>query len=258
MPQLVMVMATVAMAGSVTNEGCLSGWASSHHVHLPRFQIPYRALVPATIQNLLITCAVSGTHVGSASLRLEPQCEFACPPSLQCPTRGVLCTKTTSASWCVDVDMGMGHAAGVAVAMIVLGNASSVHSVPIGELQALLIQQGVDPAINHTAGGGGGGGGGYVCGLGRCIASPGGRYRHSACAGACQSLGTDEWLGSVGAWSFNGSVATAMKATHLKRSTESSALLNGSMAHAVPRGATCELTVDGHVEWEHYFVCSVP
>ena len=68
-------------------------------------------LVPPTVGNLLVSCAVSGTHVGSASLRLEPQY------------------------------MGMGHAAGVAAAMIVKGRASSVHDIPMAELQALLIQQ---------------------------------------------------------------------------------------------------------------------
>ena len=31
--------------GSVTNEGCLSGWAKTEHVHLNPFEIPY-AFVP--------------------------------------------------------------------------------------------------------------------------------------------------------------------------------------------------------------------
>ena len=212
--------------GSVTNEGCLSGWAASQHVRLPRFQIPYRVLLPPqrTAGNLLVTCAVSGTHVGSASLRLEPQY------------------------------MGMGHAAGVAAAMVVQGAASSVQEVPIARLQQLLIQQGVDEGISPASGGGAGG---FVCGLDRCIASPGGRHRNASCSGECVALAHDEWIGSAGAWSFAGSVATATRATHLKKSTVSSGVLNRSMVHAVPQGGTCELSVDGRAEWQQYFACSL-
>ena len=44
--------------------------------------------------------------------------------------------------------MGMGHAAGVAAALVVQGQAASVQSVPISELQRLLTQQGVDLTLH--------------------------------------------------------------------------------------------------------------
>ena len=55
--------------GTVTNEGCLSGWHTWAHAHLESFEIPYRVMVPAPTDatNLLVTAAVSSSHVGSAA-----------------------------------------------------------------------------------------------------------------------------------------------------------------------------------------------
>jgi hypothetical protein len=38
----------------------------------PPYQIPYGAVVPKTVENLLVPCAVSASHVGFCALRLEP------------------------------------------------------------------------------------------------------------------------------------------------------------------------------------------
>jgi hypothetical protein len=202
-----MAQRVVLANGSVTNEGCLSGFARSRGVALSRFDIPYRVLLPIDVGNLLVrtiailsimfssywrfdmydvlnfgycvqvTAAVSGSHVGSASLRLEPQY------------------------------MGMGHAAGVAAAMVVNNLAPSVQAIPVDVLQRLLTQQGVElglhpshPGSNDSS---------FVCGLKRCTASPGGGYNTSTCGGACQPLGQQEWIGSVGAWDFDNASGVA-------------------------------------------------
>lgn len=39
---------------------------------VPPYQIPYGVLIADTVDNLLVSCAVSSTHVGFCSLRLEP------------------------------------------------------------------------------------------------------------------------------------------------------------------------------------------
>jgi len=119
----------------VTNEGCLSGFATYHGIHLGEFEIPYRVLLPPAMQvtNLLVSAAVSATHVGFASLRLEPQF------------------------------MGMGEAAGLAAHLVATANASTVQEVSVPLLQDLLQQQGVrirrgpSPPPPSSAG--------YACGL---------------------------------------------------------------------------------------------
>ena len=97
--------------------------------------------------------------------------------------------------------MGMGHAAGVAAALVVQGQAASVQSVPISELQRLLTQQGVDLTL-HSPPSHSGNRTSYTCGLDRCIASPLGDYNTSTCAGVCKPLAEQEWIGSVEAWAF--------------------------------------------------------
>eukprot|EP00937_MAST-01D_sp_MAST-1D-sp2_P006696 g6696.t1 len=61
--------------GTVTNEGCLSGGARYYGLDLGAFELPFRLMLPPRRQatNLLVSAAVSASHVGSASLRLEPQ-----------------------------------------------------------------------------------------------------------------------------------------------------------------------------------------
>lgn len=103
--------------GTVSNEGCLSGWAKTQPKVPRKFEIPYRVMVPKATDatNLLVTCAVSSSHVGSGPLRLEPQY------------------------------MNMGHAAGVAASLVALDphlNAT-VQQVHVPGLQRLLAQQGV-------------------------------------------------------------------------------------------------------------------
>ena len=49
-----MAQRVVLANGSVTNEGCLSGYARAHGLALPRFHIPYRVLVPIEVGNLLV------------------------------------------------------------------------------------------------------------------------------------------------------------------------------------------------------------
>jgi hypothetical protein len=101
--------------GTVSDEGCLSGWGASSGVHLGDFEIPYRVMLPQRTQvpNLLVTAAVSSSHVGSGPLRLEPQY------------------------------MNMGQAAGVAAVLVATGAANTVQSVNVTLLQSQLHAQGV-------------------------------------------------------------------------------------------------------------------
>jgi len=71
------------------------------------YQIPYRVIVTEKINNLLVTCAVSASHVAFSSLRMEP-------------------------TWCA-----LGQAAGIA-SVLALENSKSVLKIDIKELQSLL------------------------------------------------------------------------------------------------------------------------
>ena len=73
--------------------------------------IPFRALVPETVDGLLVSCAVSATNVAFTALRMEP-------------------------AW-----MGTGQAAGVAAALAVSRQAR-VRTIDTAELQKTLVQQG--------------------------------------------------------------------------------------------------------------------
>lgn len=55
------------------NEGCISGYRDDN-IKFP-FEIPYRVLVPPqnSVNNLLVSAAVSSSHVGYGCLRLEAQ-----------------------------------------------------------------------------------------------------------------------------------------------------------------------------------------
>lgn len=90
----------------VFNEGYLS-------VPVPPYQIPYRALVPRyhEADNLLVPVCLSSSHLGNASIRMEPQY------------------------------MLLGEAAGLAAAMAVRDRIAVQH-VPIVELQAKLAGRG--------------------------------------------------------------------------------------------------------------------
>lgn len=214
----------------VTNEGCLSGFAKYNHLALGEYEIPYRVLLPPAAQstNLLVTAAVSATHVGFATLRMEPQF------------------------------MNMGEAAGAAAHLVATGNASSVQGVAAGVLRALLRRQGVQtnmkpspPPSPPT----------FACGLGRCVADPGaGPFPSATCGGACSPLGRHEWLGSTSAWLLapHNGTATALKPTHLKKSTAPSDTLPAAEVRSVQTGTVCLLNVSGPASWDRLFACTLP
>lgn len=76
------------------------------------YEIPYRSLTPFAPSNLLVTCAISATHVAYGSLRMEP------------------------------VFMMLGEVAGMAAHLAKINN-TSAQDVPIAELRATLKQKGI-------------------------------------------------------------------------------------------------------------------
>lgn len=71
------------------------------------YQLPYRVMVPAEVQNLLVPVAVSASHVAFSSLRMEP-------------------------TW-----TALGQAAGIAAALGVRGSLAA-DQIPVREVQSLL------------------------------------------------------------------------------------------------------------------------
>jgi len=96
----------VSPEGIVLNEGNME-------VPVKPYQIAYRMLTPkaAEAENLLVPVCFSASHVAYSSLRMEPQY------------------------------MILGHAAGVAAALAVK-NGVNVQSIPVGELQQTLLNEG--------------------------------------------------------------------------------------------------------------------
>lgn len=93
---------------------CLEGLFSSGDARsfgTEPYTIPYGVMVPQETRNLLVPVAVSGSHVGFSTLRMEP-------------------------CW-----MALGEAAGVA-AGICIGDETDVQSVPVGVLQDRLLDLG--------------------------------------------------------------------------------------------------------------------
>jgi hypothetical protein len=88
----------------------LEGYLSMLGTITRPYQIPYRILVPRTLNGLLVPVAASTTHVAYSSIRLEP-------------------------TW-----MALGQAAGVA-AHLALEHDVEVRAVPIAEMQGLLRRQ---------------------------------------------------------------------------------------------------------------------
>lgn len=96
------------------------------HITKP-YQIPYRIMIPQRVDGLIVPVAASTTHVAFSSVRMEP-------------------------TW-----MALGQAAGVAASLAV-DHGIEPRSIPIGELQMMLRQQGhvvdhqdaaiPDPAVN--------------------------------------------------------------------------------------------------------------
>lgn len=95
------------------HEGPLIGGSHSGEFYnpVPPYQIPYGALLPKEVDNLLVPVAVSSSHVGFCALRLEP------------------------------IWMSLGQAAGHAAAMAV-ADGSGVAAIPVGALQSRLHRDG--------------------------------------------------------------------------------------------------------------------
>jgi hypothetical protein len=75
------------------------------------YQIPYRVLIPRTLDGILVPVAASATHIGYSSIRLEP-------------------------TW-----MALGQAAGAAAHLAIEHGVQPRH-VPYDELRAILLSQG--------------------------------------------------------------------------------------------------------------------
>ncbi len=75
----------------------------------PWYQVPFGVLLPRELDNLMVTSAVSATHVGYGTLRMEP------------------------------VRMAMGQAAGIAIGMAISGGRTPAE-VPLEQLQRKLVE----------------------------------------------------------------------------------------------------------------------
>lgn len=64
----------IVVNGSVYNEGNGSVYNQGGYIHVLPYPIPYRALIPVSMQsdNLLVSVAMSASHVAYESLRVEP------------------------------------------------------------------------------------------------------------------------------------------------------------------------------------------
>lgn len=96
--------------GKVHLEGFLSSWDGESTGAQP-YTVPYGVIVPKKVENLLVPVAVSGTHIGFSTLRMEP-------------------------CW-----MGMGEAAGIS-AVLSIKDEVNVQSVSISRLQRMLLNMG--------------------------------------------------------------------------------------------------------------------
>ena len=228
-----MAQRTLASDGTVTNEGCLSGGAAYKHLNMDEFELPYRLLLPQRSEatNLLVCAAVSASHVGSASIRLEPQY------------------------------MNLGEAAGVAASMVVTAHAKAnvgvgalaVQDVNITQLQSLLSRQGVrykrnsgptpaPPAPAPSS---------FECVAERCLPKVG-SGSGVACNHTCAALGPREWLALKQHFAApGGATLRCVHDTWIKKSEANSRSLPPEEKMHVAQGGTLLLTkpptqVDGH------------
>ena len=89
------------------------------------YEIPYMVLTPTKneVNNLLISVCISASHIGYATLRMEPQF------------------------------MIMGHSAGTAATILIKnGQENDVHNIDLSELKQKLLQQGQYLSQNTTNG----------------------------------------------------------------------------------------------------------
>lgn len=111
--------------GRIHLEGFLSSWDGESTGTQP-YTVPYGVIVPVNVENLLVPVAVSGTHIGFSTLRMEP-------------------------CW-----MAMGEAAGVA-SVLSMNDEVPVQSVSIPRLQRNLLENGarlihyrdIEPSHEH-------------------------------------------------------------------------------------------------------------
>ena len=96
--------------GKVHLEGFLSSWDGESTGAQP-YTVPYGVIVPKKVKNLLVPVAVSGSHIGFSTLRMEP-------------------------CW-----MALGEAAGVA-AVLSMRDEVNVQSVSVPRLQRMLLKKG--------------------------------------------------------------------------------------------------------------------
>lgn len=96
--------------GKIHLEGFLSSWDGESTGAQP-YTVPYGVIVPKNVKNLLVPVAVSGTHIGFSTLRMEP-------------------------CW-----MAMGEAAGVSAVMSIRDEVH-VQSVSVPRLQRMLLDNG--------------------------------------------------------------------------------------------------------------------
>ena len=96
--------------GKIHLEGFLSSWDGESTGAQP-YTVPYGVIVPKNVTNLLVPVAVSGTHIGFSTLRMEP-------------------------CW-----MALGEAAGVS-AVLSMRDEVNVQSVSIPRLQRILLDNG--------------------------------------------------------------------------------------------------------------------
>eukprot|EP01084_Bolivina_argentea_P048559 89456_1 len=94
---------------------CAYAWNEGDvQVRPPQYEIPYMVLTPSKneVNNLLVSVGVSSTHIGYASIRMEPNF------------------------------MILGHSAGTAATILIKNNIDNVHDIDLGELKQTLLKQG--------------------------------------------------------------------------------------------------------------------
>eukprot|EP00051_Salpingoeca_urceolata_P005992 m.79717 g.79717 ORF g.79717 m.79717 type:complete len:670 (+) comp14635_c0_seq1:59-2068(+) len=166
------------------------------------YQIPYWVMLPKETEtsNLLVVAAPSASHIGMATLRMEPQF------------------------------MIVGHSAGVAASLAVQERVA-VSKLDFDTFSAKLRadKQKLDlplPAVS------------YACLASRCIQKPSKtpESNHTCVVDHCGPLEANEWLANNEFWVFGSSNITANGDTFLKKSEVFSSLLPPSMIKSVAKG----------------------
>eukprot|EP00035_Acanthoeca_spectabilis_P009000 m.161375 g.161375 ORF g.161375 m.161375 type:complete len:273 (-) comp14574_c0_seq1:11-829(-) len=196
-------------------------WDESHMVSDPGlFQLQRSLLLPqrTEVTNLVVSTAVSASHVVFSSIRMEPQ-------------------------WMV-----LGHAAGVLASLARNETTKVVQDVPAGSLNAKLRAQGAmldiptGPPPN-------------TCFLNRCVPFNSTSGVNAAGCQFCQALGPDEWLASVtdfAATSAASTNITAQRRTRLQRALAP----NSATDVPVAAGYSCDRSYLQH--FRGFWICHGP